>query len=755
MQKKRIIIIGAGVLQIPAIKIAQEMEIYTVVFDYNKEAPGMKIADYPVVVSTRDIEGCVRMAKQIGKEMKIDGVITVGTDASTTVASVAAALDIPGNKFEDAYAASNKIRMRERFKKHGIPQPDFYPVWSYDEALNGFRKLSHPVVIKPADNMGARGVMKIEKEEDLLNGFNRAKSASPSGEIIIEEYMDGPELSIDMLIYNGEIYVTGVADRVIEYPPFFVETGHIMPSVLPKEHINDAVNVMKNGIRALGLKIGAAKGDIKVTKDGAKVGEIAARLSGGFMSAYTYPFASGVNLIKNALEIAIGNPPSDLEPKWNKVSVEKAFIPGSGIVEDIEGLENAYKIKGVKEIFMQTKVGDILTSPTNNLEKAGNVITVADTRDEAIAIANKVIDTVKIKLTTHKAVTLEEIRRIARERFNGTCKACAECDGYACKGEVHGVGSSGLGETFMRNISSLRKYVFNTYLIREEIKPNIESVFFSTHLEAPLAIAPMSDIETQLGGIVNNREYFKCVVDAASNAGILGILGDNGTEEHFYTAIKAISSSNTANAAIILKPLRSQELLIKRLREAESAGAKAVGIDIDFEMTKSSHFSNTELSLKTEKEISALVKSVKVPFIVKGILSVSDAMLAAKAGVNVIYVSNKGGRTLKSVAATADVLPLISKEIRSKYKHNIKIISDGGYRDGTDILKGYALGADIISIGRPFLTALFGKGSKGVEYQSELFFDEMKKGMHAVGAKTIADICYNQMSIIASDARLF
>ena len=176
MKGKRIIIIGAGLLQVPAIQIAKDMGLYTIVLDYNKDAPGMKIADYPIIASTRDVDGCVRVARALSKEMGIDGVITVGTDASSTVAAVANALGLPGNRFEDAYAASNKIRMRERFKKNNVPQPNFFPVWNYDEAVEAYRNLTKPVVIKPADNMGARGVMKVSDEKDVLNAFNRAKT---------------------------------------------------------------------------------------------------------------------------------------------------------------------------------------------------------------------------------------------------------------------------------------------------------------------------------------------------------------------------------------------------------------------------------------------------------------------------------------------------------------------------------------------------------------------------------------------------
>ncbi len=734
-QQKSIIIIGAGVLQVPAIKIARELGLFSIVFDYNIEALGMKFADLPVVVSTRDIEGCVRSAKSIAENHRIDAVITVGTDASSTVAAVQAALDLPGNRFEDAYAATNKIKMRQRFAEHNIPQPNFYPVWTYDDALEAFNKLQKPVVVKPVDNMGSRGCMKIEKEGTLRNGFNRAKSASTSGEVILEEYMDGPELSIDMLIYGDEIFVTGVADRVIEYPPFFIEMGHIMPSILPQEQLDDAIDVMKRGIRALNLKMGAAKGDIKITKDGAKVGEIAARLSGGFMSAFTYPFASGVNLIKNAIDISLGMPPSDLKPKWNKVSVEKAFLPGSGIVESIEGLDEALSIEGVKEIFMRAKVGDILTSPTNNLEKAGNIITVADTRDEALSIANKVIDTIKIKLTTHKSLTLEEIKRSAREKFNGVCNYCPICDGVYQIGS----GSCECGQSFKRNLDALNSYIFSPNMIHEHLDISIEDDFFGSHIEAPIAIATVSYGET-VGGIVSRKEYYKDVINASINSGIISIFHDNGIDEDYYDMLDIISANPTAATAVILKPIHSQPILIKRLKDAQKANVNVVGIDIDLDEGHKFNMVSHSLSTKSQKEIEELVASVDIPFIVKGIMSKKDALICADAGVKILYISNKGGRSMKSVVATVDTLADISKAIKSKYKDNIKIICDGAFRDGEDILKGYMLGADIIGIGRPFLISAFGKGNKGIEYRTSLYIEEIKRTMSSIGLDSIKGV---------------
>jgi len=176
LSKKNIMIIGAGVLQVPAIQIAHEMGLGTIVTDYNANAYGLKIAHYPIIMSTKDIEGTVRVAREFNNRIKIDGVITVGTDASMTVAAVANALDLPGIKFEVAEAAVNKIKMRRKLKEGKVPQPGFDGAWTYEDAIKIFNTLKKPVVIKPADNMGARGVRKVENETELRDAFELSKT---------------------------------------------------------------------------------------------------------------------------------------------------------------------------------------------------------------------------------------------------------------------------------------------------------------------------------------------------------------------------------------------------------------------------------------------------------------------------------------------------------------------------------------------------------------------------------------------------
>ncbi|MEI0557332.1 alpha-hydroxy-acid oxidizing protein [Brachyspira intermedia] len=705
MKGKRIIIIGAGLLQVPAIQIAQEMGLYTIVFDYNKDAPGMKIADYPMIVSTRDVDGSVRAARDLSQKMEIHGVITVGTDASTTVAAVANALGLPGNRFEDAYAASNKIRMRERFKKNNVPQPNFFPVWNYEEAMDAYKHLNTPVVVKPADNMGARGVMKVSSESDVLAAFNRAKSASPSGEVIMEEFMDGPELSIDMLIYNDEIYVTGVADRIIEFPPFFIETGHILPSALEKEKLDDAINVMKAGIKALNLKIGAAKGDIKVTKNGAMVGEIAARLSGGFMSAYTYPFATGVNLIKNAIEIALGNPPSDLKPKWDKVSVEKAFLPGTGIIESIDGVENAKKIEGIKEIFIKTKPGDILVTPTNNLEKAGNIIAVGNTRDEAIAMANKAMSCVHFKLTDEKSITIDEIKKVAKEKLSSNSNA------------------SYLFVEDTEDKTGLSEYNFSPSIIHKEPEANIETNLFNMHLSQPTIIDTIHNLREAINGIMDIKEYYETVIDVASNCEVLAIFNDFNDDEIFELSLKTIKGRK--RGIIMIDGNNTQEIITQKLQSAEKNGACAVGIDFTYcyninELNK--------IHFKTEKDLAKIAKQLDIPLIIKGISSNRDLDNMKISHINNVYFSNNNKYALKGMEKVADTV----NKVDFNSNHHFNILAESP-RYGVDVFKYLVLGANAVCVTEESFISIIGKGRKGLEYLLYSNRDKLEKMIKLFG----------------------
>jgi isopentenyl diphosphate isomerase/L-lactate dehydrogenase-like FMN-dependent dehydrogenase/biotin carboxylase len=743
--KKTIMIIGGGLLQVPIIQAAQKMGLNTIVTDYNAEAIGMKYADIPIVMSTRDIDGSVRAAKAQNQLTPISGVLTAGTDASMTVAAVANALNLPGIKFEDAEASTNKIKMRTRLMEHNVPCPYFYPVWSLSEAKTAAKKLGFPVVMKPSSNMGARGVMRVEDRNILADAFKWAKEASPNGEVLIEEFMEGPELSIDAIIYNNEITITGVADRIINHEPYFVEIGHTMPSNLPVKVQEEACDVMKMGIRALGISMGAAKGDIKITADGPKIGELAARLSGGFMSAYTYPLSTGVDLMRAAIEIALGQEPGNLEPIRNKVSIERAIITEPGIVKEIDGLEDALKTPGIAEIFLNVKKGDKVVKPRSNVEKAGHIIAVANTLEEAEQAVAKCNEVLKITIVQDLEINMESIKLAARDKFKKVCYACKSCDGANCPSGVPGMGGIGTGSSFRENIEALKRYKINTRVIHSVTNPDTSATFFGTPLSFPVMAAPITGAVTNLCGAIDELEYNRAVVTGCLNAGTIAFVGDGASPEKYKIGLQALAENNGMGVPIF-KPRSDNKEILKRIKKAEISQAAAVGMDIDAVVFKTMAMKNQSVGPKSVEELKQIISGTKVPFILKGIMNVKDAELAVEAGAHGIIVSNHGGRVLDGMPGSMDVLEDIVKAVRG----HVRILIDGGFRTGVDVLKALALGADFVLIGRPVTIAAVGMLEKGVSFYLKALKKELELAMILTGSQKITDIPKDIVSKIRS-----
>ena len=258
--------------------------------------------------------------------------------------------------------------------------------------------------------MGGRGCRRVNNKEEFREAAADALRFSRSGRAIAETFMEGPEFSVDAIVYHGEITICGLADRHIFFPPYFIEMGHTMPTDLPYEQQAAILETFCAGVRALGLagpeSVGAAKGDIKLTPSGPMIGEIAARLSGGYMSGWTYPYSSGVEPTRAAILIAAGRKPDGLAPVKNWTSAERAFISIPGAVKAItgpvygavNGAEKARRLPHIRDLFLRAAEGGRVSFPQNNVSKCGNVISVAPDRSAAIEAAENAARAVLIRL---------------------------------------------------------------------------------------------------------------------------------------------------------------------------------------------------------------------------------------------------------------------------------------------------------------------------------------------------------------------
>jgi len=393
---KSILILGAGAMQEPAMRIAREKGYRVVVADGNAQAVCAGHADQFLHIDLKDKEALAKAAASLSG---LVGVFTAGTDFSASVAWVAQSLGLPGIPYEAALDASDKARMRAKLAACGVPVPAFAYGTAVDDPIllaNSVAPL--PLVVKPVDNMGARGCRLARSGPELRLAWIDAVRYSRTGRAIIEEYLDGPEFSLDAVVSKGRVVLRGIADRLVVFKPFFVEMGHTIPTAYSQEIVDEVVKVFKAGVAALGISDGAAKGDIKYTSKGAFVGEIAARLSGGYMSGWTYPYSSGIEATAEAVDIACGVEPVMALPTKNLVCSERAWISIPGTVAAIHGLETAKNTEGVREIFQRAAVGDRVVFPANNVEKCGNIIAVAPNRVEADGAAESAARAMVIRL---------------------------------------------------------------------------------------------------------------------------------------------------------------------------------------------------------------------------------------------------------------------------------------------------------------------------------------------------------------------
>lgn len=393
-----ILILGGGQMQIPAIVHAKRMGLTVIVADADPTVPGAGMADHFERVDLKDREAMLETARKYRERGALDGVFTAGTDFSATVAYVAERLGLPGIPFETALDATDKGRMRAVLTRAGVPCPEFLVLTEPGDIRQVQERLSFPLVVKPSDNMGSRGVRRVDTDEELDAAVRFALPLSRSSRVIVERYIEGPEFSIDALVHRGEITICGLADRHIAFAPYFVELGHTMPSDAPLRIRTEVLETFRQAVRALGITDGAAKGDIKYSSSGPVVGEIAARLSGGYMSGWTFPYSSGVQVTAGAIRIALGLHPGDLTPVRRHVSAERAFISIPGLVSSVEGLDRARSDDRVRDIFLRIRKGSRVVFPTNNVEKCGNVITEAETRERAVEAAEHACKSLFVRL---------------------------------------------------------------------------------------------------------------------------------------------------------------------------------------------------------------------------------------------------------------------------------------------------------------------------------------------------------------------
>lgn len=407
--KKTILILGAGLEQKIAIQHAKRMGLKVVAVDGSSHAPGLRFADVGIVADINDVE---EMTK-IGRKHKVHGVMAHAVEIPTVVSRVAQSLGLPHLNLEVAKRAINKAKRIQAFKDAGMAVPKFGTANTTQEAFIVSKKIGFPVVIKPVDNAGARGVQKVDDASGIAVAFAEAvmhsKSKSKKPPVLIEQFLQGYEISTESFVYDGVVYTTGFGDRNYarskEFAPYFIEDGHSVPSTSPVETQKKIIQAAEKAIHALGINWGVGKGDILVQGDAVYVIEMASRTSGGWFAAGTVPLATGVHLIRAVIKTAVGEPvgPEDFKPKLKQAACQRYLIPNKiGIFKGITGVGEARKMPGVKvlQMFKLPKKGDKVERSRNNAERFGHIIAVGKDVAEATHRCECAIKRIHMKISS-------------------------------------------------------------------------------------------------------------------------------------------------------------------------------------------------------------------------------------------------------------------------------------------------------------------------------------------------------------------
>ena len=399
-----LLIVSGGIEAADAAKRAREMGLYVVVSDIDPNAPGFAFAHDHLIADVYGPEQTADAAERYHTERRpIDGVICVAADAPMTAALVAERLKLPGISVETARLACDTLAMKRRFREANVPVPWFAPVSSLSELRALIAERGSDLVIKPADSRGSRGVQRLARVRELQAAFELARRHSPTGRVMVEAYLDGPQVSTESIVTGGRCYTPGFSDRNYEFlethAPFFIENGGDLPSHLPIETQDRVRDVVSRAAAALGVLEGTVKGDIVVHKGEPYVIELAARLSGGFFCTREIPLNTGVDFIGCAIRVALGEHifPAELEPKMQVSVIQRYAFPKPGRVVEVRGASAAKHMPGIVEVIVTARPGDIIPPAGDKRPSGAMILATGKSREEALAAAKAGLSAIEIE----------------------------------------------------------------------------------------------------------------------------------------------------------------------------------------------------------------------------------------------------------------------------------------------------------------------------------------------------------------------
>ncbi len=319
--RRNLAIIGASYLQLPLIEKAKELGFTTHVFAWAANDVGETAADYFYPISITELELITEKCKEIG----ICGICSIATDlGNITVNYVAHKLGLSCNSPESTMKSTNKHLMRQAFEKNGDPSPKSIRVDDTTDLSS--LAISYPVIVKPTDRSGSRGICKLESKYGLEEAVKNAMSEGFENKALIEEYVDGREYSVEGISFHGKHHILAMTLKFTTGAPHFIETGHIEPAPISKDTYNRVVKVVSHALDTLEIKNSASHTEVKIDEAGSiKIIEIGSRMGGDCIGSDLVRYSTGIDYLKAVIDVACGNEP-DLNSVGETCTAEVRFI---------------------------------------------------------------------------------------------------------------------------------------------------------------------------------------------------------------------------------------------------------------------------------------------------------------------------------------------------------------------------------------------------------------------------------------------
>lgn len=391
-------VIGAGPWQLRTIILAKSMGLRVLVTDGYADRPGYAVADLHEVADITDLEATLVAARR----HRVDGIICDTTDNGVLAAAhVADLLRLPGIGIDAARNCTDKSRMTAAVMQAGLAVPPMACVRSAEALSESALAMGGPWVVKPVDNQSGRGVTVVKDNHRLQAAFATALSCSRSGKVAVQRQVRGLEVIVDSIVVGGRVVRLGLATKV-QYPDNPTISERIIygaqPLPVPTERI-DEVNVA--AISALGIRQGLVHAEYMISNGEIMALDIAARGGGALIYPLVLPHVSGVNAMRAAIELALGLPTTAVPvPDARAASIE--FLRcGPGRVVAIEGVEIASGMLHVAAVQIGVKVGDHIGRLQDKEDRAGLVVALAQTTNDAEAAARQAAAMIKVTVQSH------------------------------------------------------------------------------------------------------------------------------------------------------------------------------------------------------------------------------------------------------------------------------------------------------------------------------------------------------------------